>query len=127
MAVQAGHIRVVWPGFDRSGNQYYSKWRGVLQPLPISGQYEVEIAYRIGSSPCARVLKPDLADNAPHLFSDNTLCLYRPSDWGWHGKRILAHTIIPWAANWLYFYEIWQDTGKWLGPEAPHSDIKELD
>lgn len=39
----------------------------------------------------------------------------------------LAQTIVPWAAEWLFYYEVWLEDpeDRWFGPEAPHSDKKE--
>lgn len=125
MAIQDGHIRAAWPTFTRTGNAHVSVWRGWLQPLPESGRYEVAIEYRMGWSPRAWVISPKLADDAPRIYSMEKLCLYHPFEWDWHGNRILAATIFPWVANWLFFYEIWLDTGEWLGPEAPHEGRKE--
>ncbi|MDY0295864.1 MAG: hypothetical protein RB296_00975 [Acidobacteriota bacterium] len=28
---------------------------------------------------------------------------------------IIAKTIVPWASEWLIFYELWLATGEWLG------------
>ena len=41
------------------------------------------------------------------------LCLYRGQEFT--SRKLLAETIIPWAIEWLYFYEGWLATGKWLG------------
>ena len=32
--------------------------------------------------------------------------------------QLIANTIIPWTGSWLFFYELWLDTGKWLGPSS---------
>lgn len=126
MAVQDGHIRAAWPTFVRIGNEHSSVWRGWLQPTSVSGRYEVAIEYRMGFSPRAWVISPELADDAPHIYSNEKLCLYHPFEWDWHGNCILALTIFPWVANWLFYYEIWLDTGEWLGPEAPHDEVKKV-
>jgi hypothetical protein len=31
---------------------------------------------------------------------------------------LIATTIVPWLALWLFYYEIWRITGKWLGKGA---------
>ena len=31
------------------------------------------------------------------------------------GEKFLSETIIPWAIEWLYYYEIWLVTGTWNG------------
>lgn len=63
---------------------------------------------------------PPLDPLAPHRYPDGTLCLFYPKDRSWGPRLLLADTIIPWAAEWLMFYELWQDTGVFLGQEAPH-------
>ena len=32
-----------------------------------------------------------------------------------HLDGVLAHTIVPWIAEWLSYYELWHATGEWLG------------
>ena len=34
---------------------------------------------------------------------------------------LLAKTTVPWASRWLYYYELWLVTGKWLGGGIAHS------
>lgn len=70
--------------------------------------------------PTVRVERPKLKPGAPHLYPDGRLCLYYPPDRRWHSGYLLADTILPWTASWLYFYELWLDTDEWLGPSAPH-------
>jgi hypothetical protein len=47
--------------------------------------------------------------------------LYYPKDNSYDGRTFIADTIIPWTAEWLYFYEKWLEDGIWWGHEAPHS------
>ncbi len=67
------------------------------------------------------VLSPDLTRNEegklPHVYSTEfqKLCLHYPPERCWHSKMLIAPLIIPWASEWLYFYEIWVATGKWMG------------
>lgn len=92
-------------------------WRGTLQPSPMSSTYLVRIAYDGASRPVVEVLDPLLRPRGrqpiPHRFSDGSLCLYTPG--GWRPSESIAATIIPWAAEWLLYYEAWQVTGQWLG------------
>ncbi|HYM07249.1 MAG TPA: hypothetical protein VE377_25720 [Candidatus Dormibacteraeota bacterium] len=39
----------------------------------------------------------------------------------------LSHSIIPWLALWLMFYEMWRATGEWYGGGISHGDIGELE
>lgn len=121
MARQALHMNLRWPQFARTGGAESSTWRGELRPTEESRSYQVAISHSLGGIPKVRVLQSQIDPLAPHLYSDGTLCLYWPREWRWHDHRLLAETIVPWTANWLYFYELWQITGEWLGPSAPHA------
>ena len=41
------------------------------------------------------------------------LCLFAKGDWT--PQKYISETIVPWAAEWCYFYEVWLDTGEWHG------------
>ncbi len=56
----------------------------------------------------------------PHVYFGNRLCLYHPDDFVWTKEKDIVQTIMCWAAIWIDFYEIWKETGVWLGPEAEH-------
>lgn len=114
-----------FPGFRCSCKQHSTRvvWTGHLQPTDSSELYEVEITLIHGKPPRVQVLQPMLRKDAPHRYEDGRLCLYFPSDeqrHRWHPGQYIAKTIVPWTAEWLYFYELWIQTGTWLGPEAPH-------
>jgi hypothetical protein len=90
---------------------------GGLRPRPICDEYLVEVRYDLNKRPKVTVLKPLLTarpgERIPHRFSDGSLCLHMPREW--RSSMSIAEYILPWAALWLYFYEIWYITGKWLG------------
>ncbi len=71
-----------------------------------------------------RVVRPQLVKGAPHLYADGSLCLYWPKEWQWAAHEAIAETLLPWAALWLYYYELWLDAGEWLGPSS-HISPKE--
>jgi hypothetical protein len=49
----------------------------------------------------------------------NTLCLFLGNR-EWHVSIPIADTLVPWASEWLLFYELWLATGgPWLG-EGEH-------
>jgi hypothetical protein len=90
----------------------------------------VRTTYR---SPRVIVIDPPLARRAerpdeeiPHLYQQPTatlpahLCLYWPDGEQFNADMYLAETILPWSSEWLTYYELWQITGEWAGPEAPH-------
>lgn len=117
-ALQSLHVLRRFPGFVYKRERGISVWRGTLQPRPLSPQYRVAVGYKLTSSPTVRVVSPNLAAAAPHLWGDRTLCLYFPKENPWKPDMLIAETIIPWTASWLYYYELWLDTGKWLGPSS---------
>jgi hypothetical protein len=46
------------------------------------------------------------------------LCLFLGNH-EWHESIPIADTLVPWASEWLFFYELWLATGEWLG-EGEH-------
>lgn len=120
---QVGVMRELFPQFKyhRTG----SCWIGQLQPTPKSPEYKIRIQYRVGYTPRVYVLSPEISPEAPHIYrADKALCLYYPKDSSWSSELLIATTIVPWIAEWLRYYEIWCVTGRWFGPEAPHSAPK---
>jgi hypothetical protein len=99
-------------------------WKGTLQPRPESPIYSVRIQHRRGLAPKVFVDAPKIVSAAPHRYRDRSLCLYWPEEWSWAPGRSLAATIVPWAALWLFHYEIWLALGEWLAPESPHGREK---
>jgi hypothetical protein len=101
-------------------------WYGTLRPTPESPEYRLKLEYRPGKSPKVWILSPEVCPDAPHRYRDRSLCLYYPRYGEWHPGMFLAETIVPWAAEWLFFYEVWLEDpdGRWFGPEAPHDRKK---
>jgi hypothetical protein len=118
LALQHLHIQHRFPTFAWRYHHGMALWHGTLQPRLTSPTYHIDIHYRLTSVPKVCVVSPPLAPQAPHLYSDGTLCLYWPVEWQWRSDTLIAETIIPWTAAWLYYYELWLDTGTWLGPSS---------
>lgn len=94
----------------------------MIVPTAISPEYVVNVFYRMGRHPEIYVREPRLTLRAgqplPHVYSqeEQKLCLYFPSGGKeWNRSMSIATTIVPWASEWLFFYEIWLATGRWLG------------
>lgn len=89
----------------------------------MSVRYTVQIRYQHRQRPKLTVLSPVLEtrpdEPLPHVFSGDELCLYYGTEF-FGAEHFIADTIVPWASEWLYFYETWMTTGVWLGSEAPH-------
>lgn len=94
-------------------------WHHLLKPGEICQAYQVSMEYRLTSSPSVFVIAPKLqernGEQPPHLYRDGSLCLYYPKAQEWRPHMFLSDTIVPWAAEWLFYYEVWFSTGSWLG------------
>lgn len=113
-------IRARFPGFqkhvlsDRKGS-----WVGTLRPADGLTDYRVKVVYQIKYRPRSYVLSPkiELRDGATkieHTYGPNERpCLFMPEEW--NDQRLIADTVIPWLSLWLFYYEMWHLTGKWLG------------
>jgi hypothetical protein len=105
---------------------------GAIRPTARSVAYKVRIAYRVGKPPDVYVLSPELEPHEPggrlpHVYPGDRLCLYLPGADEWTAEMSLAHTIVPWIAEWLFFYETWRVLGVWLGggvEPVPHTTIR---
>lgn len=86
--------------------------------------YNVSVHYRYALRPKVFVNNPMLDEFAPHVFSDDSLCLYHIDNFKWNADKLIATTIMQWTIAWLYFYEAWLQTGEWFGPEVPHENNK---
>lgn len=107
-----------------------------LQPTPFSPNYPIEI---IGSSYgkydvwlIGNIQKID-DPNFPHKYEVDKknnrvrLCLYHPSRNEWERDQEVYNTLIPWTCEWLYYYELWLDDGKWRGGgEHPKLDDRKI-
>jgi hypothetical protein len=94
------------------------QWTGQIQPTPLSVTYVVRVGYAIGRrAPRVTVVHPELraeeVESLPHVYAEDNLCLCYP--WQWDDGKLISRTIVPWAAEWLLHFEIWQATGTWHG------------
>lgn len=98
-------------------------WEGVLKSSPIGNEYLVKVSYSKDGVPKVFVLEPknlELPDGETklaHVYDHDKqrLCLYYPKAKEWNNTKTIASTIMPWAIEWLYYYEIWLITGDWTG------------
>jgi hypothetical protein len=134
---QDAGIRRLFPEFRQTCSlDFVGVWRGRLRPIATS--YEVSIVYFpklwLGGAfvrnswVTVQVLDPEIGldprgtgEKLPHIYPcPNTrigwsLCLYDPRTKDWKPSRSIAETIIPWTAEWLFFYEGWLIDGHWAG------------
>lgn len=96
-----------------------------LQPTLESEFYKVKICYAQNKwRPQVWLLSPKLVRKPEHLygsdkFGNPCLCVYTPKEWN-PTKMTLAKVFVPWIVTWLYAYEAWVITGKWLYQSTPH-------
>jgi hypothetical protein len=116
---------------------WFGVWEGTLKP--INRQYRVRIIYYwrtlfdewIWDQPyvSVQVIDPPIGALAlaegrrlPHIYGNPhnpampRLCLYDHREISWTPEKLIADTIIPWASEWLFFYEYWKISGEFLGP-----------
>ena len=94
-------------------------WKYQLRPTALSSLYDVKLIFN-GSIPDVYVVKPNPLQKArgekklPHVYDQKKqeLCLYWKD---WNKTMPLSKTIVPWIADWLFYYEIWLYTGIWEG------------
>ena len=96
----------------------------IVKPeLPI---YTVSITYRGDRRPIVKVINPPLVDTAPHIYpTQKDLCLFHPDNYHWTADKLISRNIVSWTATWIYFYEVWLQSGVWYGPEAKHDIPKQ--
>lgn len=100
-------------------------WYGEARPSPLSRIYSVIIKYDGSDDPVTWVVGSELRnlkhEDFPHKYDikpeENIvrLCLFLPGAREWTKQKAIANTVVPWAIEWLYFYEVWLATGVWYG------------
>lgn len=119
MVVQAKFLKALFQDASIEHNINEVLWKGDLTPSPLSQTYKVKVHLVRGRRPKITVLAPKLCipdgQNLPHVYSQKDLCLYYPNGKEWNEEKFLATTILPWAVEWLYHYEIWLITNEWTG------------
>lgn len=92
-------------------------WEGQIQPTSHSEDYLVRINYKPPKPPEITVVSPPLEPpegvRLPHVYPHERLCLCYPEQW--KPEMRIDTTIVPWAAEWLFYYELWLFTGVWHG------------
>lgn len=93
-----------------------------LRPTDQSIEYTIRVDSKVGMKFVnIFVIKPRVTlywedKKVPHLYpSDGSLCLYYPKYKEWKYTDSWADTLIPWTSLWLFYFELWQETGNWIG------------
>lgn len=118
-------VEKYFPCFECSVKRNLLTCTGIIIPSEDCVSYTVQIRYKREGVPKVRVLSPHVKyDHKAHMYKDSTLCLYHPKENPWSGRQNIHETIIPWIAEWIVFYELYNIYGKWLGPETPHGELQ---
>lgn len=122
LAQQAAGLRSLYPDAACYIDRNHLLWKGTLVPTPLSAAYEIKLTYAIGTSPKTYVISPRLfvpeGKSLPHMYDhiEQRICTYYPlGKPDWKPSMHIARTLVPWASEWLFFYELWLATGEWLG------------
>lgn len=129
---QLSVLRALFPGgCVVSSTSRHMVWEMNISPTPNSRMYRIRIEYDLDKSPRVYVVRPQQLEklvgcnSLPHVYStpEQRICLYYPLFKEWEPTKFIAKTIVPWASEWLLFYEIWLASGEWCG-EGIHCDNK---
>jgi hypothetical protein len=128
---QLARFRVAYPQFRSSVKKGTLVAEGDIRPTARSVAYRVRIEYRADEPPRVYVLSPKLepreeGGRLPHVYPGDRLCLYLPGAGEWTPDMSLAHTIVPWISEWLFFYETWRVLGVWLGGGVEPAESKTI-
>lgn len=107
-------------------------WWLKTTPTPISDEYILKVKYDQGKYPEVYIVYPkplQMAEGAqilPHTFNTKSqhICLYMAKNHEWNESMLISETIVHWAIEWLYYYEHWAFTGKWLGGGHGYWDVE---
>ncbi|WP_203341322.1 hypothetical protein [Planococcus beijingensis] len=115
-----------FPQFQESLSEQKVTWIGTLQPQPLSPEYTIKIEYEMQGPPSVWVLSPPFKSYKnqpiPHMYGQDTLCLFYPKAKEWKRSMWIYKTTIPWISLWLTYYELWVVTGEWLGGGIDHGN-----
>ncbi len=126
LVAQLLQLRTMFPNSTGSVYKGTLRWKCEIQPTVICHSYIIELTYKFSSFPVVNVIGAPWrvlgAKHPPHIYADGSLCLFYPKAREFNGTMILARTIVPWASEWLMFYELWlaSDGGEWLGGGTQH-------
>lgn len=126
LAVQAFVLRSNFPTSAARLRAGQLTWEGTFQPTEAMDLYTLRLNAREGRAPdlfvTAPELVPDGAGRLPHVFASGAICLHRAGEW--RPNMLFIETVIPWAEEWLFFYELWRADGVWRG-DGPDALSKE--
>lgn len=125
IGMQAGLLKSMFPtSIVTNVHDKELIWKHKIKPSPLGDEYDVKLQYVIGKQPGFFITNPiplrlaKKATRLPHVYDQRKqkLCLFYPDGKQWNASMPLAKTIVLWAYEWLYHYELWLGTdGDWKG------------
>lgn len=122
-----------WPGSSLEFLQGRAlRFSFKLAPSAMSRVYRCSLKLYPAKSPELFVLDPDprilaagrvLPHVYPHSGAGTKLCLWLPRAHQWTAQMRLDETYLPWAAEWLDYFEEWLVTDEWTGG-GEHPDTR---
>lgn len=103
-----------------------------VAPTPLSRVYRCSLKLYPAKFPELLVMDPDpkslaagrmLPHTYPYYGAGTKLCLWLPKAQEWTAQMRLDETYLPWAAEWLDYFEEWLVTNEWSGGGV-HPDLK---
>ena len=117
LAAQALALRSAFPASRPSIVRSRLQWIYTVQPAAASCTYRIRLEARPYEQAQIFVtepaLEPDNEGLLPHVYENGALCLNRSAEW--KPSQLFIDTSIPWALEWLYFYELWLADRIWRG------------
>jgi len=116
LALQALWLKRVFPDSFVQLRHQKLVWRDRVQPRPSCVPYLVQLRaepVKVALHVLDPALVPNQAGQLPHVYDDGSLCVARPKDW--HRGMLFVDTFVPWALEWLFYYELWRATDMWMG------------
>lgn len=92
----------------------------------------MSLPYVVVRDPTIRPREGGSFDEVPHLLfykedpERSGLCLFDPEGREWSPADLIADTTVPWASEWLLYYELWHLTGEWLAPSVGYESIARM-
>jgi hypothetical protein len=117
---QTARLKAKYPQFRVHTNASSLVVSGSLRPTARSLSYDFRVEYRLDHLPFTTIkegqlIKNEKGENIPHMYDQESLCLFRSKYRQFTTNDLIADTIIPWTSLWLYHYENWHITGQWEG------------
>ena len=127
LIIQREKIRKKW-----EKNIIYVSKRGLDINLKIPStnienkEYLLKVIQKQEEIPKTYILKENLdlkrQERIPHIYGEVLIknkkyiriCTFLPSE-DWNNKNYISDTVIFWAVEWIYYFEIWNACGVWNG------------